>query len=110
MPAPIFRTGRILLAEGHTSTETFLSNTWVMDDDFSRIVLWVWSTRGGNVTIHSIPEGKTIINRIPMEVRAIPPNDLTAIAIDHRVPRGCVSFVPTDSVEGTTWADFDSSQ
>jgi hypothetical protein len=81
-----------------------------MEPGFGRFVLWVWSTRGGDLTFYQIPDEGTIVNRTPVEVRSIDPNDLTVIAVDYRLRRGCVSFVPTDSVEGTTWVDFDSSE
>lgn len=109
MAPPIIRTGRLLLKEGHASTEVLLSREWLMEDGFSKFVLWVWSTRGGSLTYYQIPDQGTIRDRIPVKTHVVAPDDLTALAIGDRIKRGCVSFTPADILSGTTWVDFDSS-
>ena len=107
--AVIYRTGR-LLETAHSSTEVLLSQEWLMPDSFGKYILWAWSTRGGNLTYYRIPDEGAIHNRVIVVTRAIPANDLTAIAVDYRNRRGCVTFVPTDATPGTTWVNFDSSE
>ena len=99
-------TRKAILSTPHSATDELTSSIWKLRSGARGFTLLVDSPLGGSLKIYVVTLSGA--NKLVKTV-AIAASDPTLVAIDYRIARGFVGFVPAAADASTTLIQFDPS-
>lgn len=97
----------LILERTHAATTELASSDFRIEPSLGKVVVWVYSTRGGTLTLYRYGTDGTAR---AFQTATITANTETAVALQFRVARGKAGFAPADGTAGSTRIDLDSSK